>query len=234
MLSVRELHGGYGKIQVLHSVSFEVREGELVCLLGSNGAGKTTTLRCIAGLMKPSQGLVEFDGRDVTGWPPWRLVEAGLVLVPEGRRLFLNMTVLENLELGAYSGRVRNRRLELMEAVFELFPDLKERLHQPVGTMSGGQQQMVAIGRALMASPKLLILDEPSIGLSPLMTQQVLDAVKRVREDGVTVLLVEQHVHNALLLADRGYVLENGRIVLQGAGRELLNDDSLRKAYLGM
>lgn len=234
MLQVEGLVAGYGKMQVLQGITFEVDEGEMVSILGTNGAGKTTTLRTISGLLKATKGTVRFLGQDITSAGSDEIVKAGLVQVPEGRKLFPEMSVMENLEIGAYTPGARKKKKENLEWVFSLFPVLKERHHQPVGSMSGGQQQMVAIGRGLMADPKLLILDEPSIGLSPLLTKQVFEIIKTIKRQKVTVLLVEQNVEQALSLSDKGYVIENGRVVLSGDANELLHNNELKAAYLGM
>jgi len=234
MLEVENLAAGYGPMQVLHGMTFRVQEGQLVSLLGTNGAGKTTTLRTISGLLKTRSGRVRFLGEDITRASASDIVKAGLVQVPEGRKLFVDMTVMENLELGAYTPKARKNRKKNLEWVFELFPILKERQKQLVGSMSGGQQQMVAIARGLMAEPKLLIMDEPSIGLSPLLTKQVFDIIRTIKEQGVTVLLVEQNLDQALAMSDYAYVVEHGRVVMSGTGEELLKDENLKKAYLGM
>ncbi|HDM92887.1 MAG TPA: ABC transporter ATP-binding protein [Candidatus Korarchaeota archaeon] len=232
MLSVENLEAGYGDVQVLWGVSLRVEKGEIVALLGSNGAGKTTTLKTISGLLKPKSGKIAFDGVEITGKPPHEVVRLGISLVPEGRRLFPKMTVYENLRMGAYlvSGDVSDR----LETVYSLFPILKERRNQLAGTLSGGEQQMLAIARGLMSSPRLLMLDEPSLGLAPKIVQEVLRAVNQIRDEGVTVLLVEQNVQQALSIADRGYVIETGRIVLEGTGRELLENEHVKTAYLGL
>ena len=232
MLSVENLEAGYGDVQVLWGISLHVEEREIVALLGSNGAGKTTTLRTISGLLKPMSGRITFDGVDITGRPAHEIVRLGISMVPEGRRLFPKMTVYENLRMGAYlaKGDVRDR----LETVYSLFPILRERRNQLAGTLSGGEQQMLAIARGLMSSPKLLMLDEPSLGLAPKIVQEVLSAVRQIREEGVTILLVEQNVQQALSIADRGYVIETGRIVLEGSGKELLQNDHVRTAYLGL
>lgn len=234
MLEVENLAAGYGPMQVLHGMTFRVQEGQLVSLLGTNGAGKTTTLRTISGLLKTRSGRVRFLGEDITRASASDIVKAGLVQVPEGRKLFVDMTVMENLELGAYTPQARKNRKKNLEWVFELFPILKERQKQLVGSMSGGQQQMVAIARGLMAEPKLLIMDEPSIGLSPLLTKQVFDIIRTIKEQGVTVLLVEQNLDQALAMSDYAYVVEHGRVVMSGTGEELMKDENLKKAYLGM
>ncbi len=234
LLEVRELVAGYGEVEVLHGVSLQVGAGEVVALVGSNGAGKTTTLRAISGLIKPAAGQVFFDGRRVDGLDPHLIVRLGIVQVPEGRKIFPSLTVLENLELGAYVPEARRYRAESLKLVFQLFPVLAERSRQPAGTLSGGQQQMLAIGRALMARPRLLMLDEPSLGLAPNVVTEIFRKVSQIRESGTTVLLVEQNVRRALRVADRGYVLENGRVVLEGSGTELLANDHVRRAYLGL
>jgi len=234
MLKVSNLQSGYGQIQVLRDVSLQVNQGEVVSVLGANGAGKTTTLRTISGLIKSWGGSVVFNDIDITNVAADFIVRQGLIQVPEGRQLFTEMSVLENLELGAFSKKARKNLNANLELCFELFPILKERVKQAVGTMSGGQQQMVAIARALMSEPELLVLDEPSIGLSPLLTEQVFSIIKEIRENGISILLVEQNVEQALSFSDRGYVLENGSIVMEGSAEELLDNDELRKAYLGI
>jgi branched-chain amino acid transport system ATP-binding protein len=233
-LSVENIHVFHGDVQALWGVSLEVHEGEVVSLLGSNGAGKTTTLRTISGLLRPRPGRICFAGREIHRMPAHEVVALGVAQIPEGRRLWPNMTVLENLELGAYPASARGQRVEQRERMFKLFPRLSERRNQVAGTLSGGEQQMLAIARGLMSRPKLLMLDEPSLGLAPLMVQEVFRALREVRDAGITVLLVEQNVSQALELADRGYVLETGRIVLQGPSRELLENPHVRGAYLGL
>lgn len=233
MLIVNELTAGYGNLQVLRGVSFRVERGEFISLIGSNGAGKSTLLRTISGLLKASGGTIEFEGERLETQSQDAIVRRGLVQVPEGRKLFSDMTVLENLELGAYTREARKQKKTNLEMCFGLFPVLKERTSQIVGTMSGGQQQMVAIARGLMSCPKLLLLDEPSIGLSPLLTKQVFEIIEQIKQAGVTILLVEQNAKQAVALSDRSYVLENGRIVLEGARDELLNNEQLKSAYLG-
>ncbi len=234
MISVKELDAGYGDIQVLRGVSLEINEGEIVSLVGANAAGKSTMVKALSGIIKPWRGQVLFDGVRVDTLEPHEIVELGIVQVPEGRRLFPQMSVLENLLLGAYTPRARRDYAKTLRDIFEMFPILKERQNQLAGSLSGGEQQMCAIGRGLMAKPKLLMLDEPSLGLAPILVAQVLNMVKAIREQGVTVLLVEQNVRQSLALADRGYVLENGRIVIEGPSAALLADDRLRQAYLGM
>lgn len=234
MISVKELDAGYGDIQVLRGVSLEINEGEIVSLVGANAAGKSTMVKALSGIIKPWRGQVLFDGVRVDTLEPHEIVELGIVQVPEGRRLFPQMSVLENLLLGAYTPRARRDYEKTLRDILEMFPILKERQNQLAGSLSGGEQQMCAIGRGLMAKPKLLMLDEPSLGLAPILVAQVLNMVKAIREQGVTVLLVEQNVRQSLALADRGYVLENGRIVIEGPSAALLADDRLRQAYLGM
>ena len=233
ILTVENIHVFHGDVQALWGVSLEVHEGEVVSLLGSNGAGKTTTLRTISGLLRPRSGRIMFAGREIHRIPPHEVVALGVAQIPEGRRLWPNMSVLENLELGAYPASARAHRIEQRDRMFQLFPRLAERRNQLAGTLSGGEQQMLAIARGLMSRPKLLMLDEPSLGLAPLVVKEVFRAVREVRDAGITVLLVEQNVAQALELADRGYVLETGRVVLQGASRELLANPHVRSAYLG-
>jgi branched-chain amino acid transport system ATP-binding protein len=228
------LDAGYGDIQVLRGVSLEINEGEIVSLVGANAAGKSTMVKALSGIIKPWRGQVLFDGVRVDTLEPHEIVELGIIQVPEGRRLFPQMSVLENLLLGAYTPRARRDYEKTLGDILEMFPILKERQNQLAGSLSGGEQQMCAIGRGLMAKPKLLMLDEPSLGLAPILVAQVLSMVKTIREQGVTVLLVEQNVRQSLSLADRGYVLENGRIVMEGPSAALLADDRLRQAYLGM
>ena len=234
LLEVNGIDVFYGDLQALWGVSLKVGKGELVAIVGANGAGKTTTLRTISGLLKPRNGTISFMDERIDGAPPHRIVGRGVVQVPEGRKLFPQMTVRENLELGAYTREAWEKRSETIEWVYNLFPRLKEREKQLAGTMSGGEQQMLAIGRALMSRPKLLMLDEPSLGLAPILVLQVFDTVKRIREEGISILIVEQNVKMTLSIADRGYVLENGRIVLEGSGGELLGNPHVKKAYLGI
>ncbi|MBI4608316.1 MAG: ABC transporter ATP-binding protein [Candidatus Rokubacteria bacterium] len=233
MLEARDVHAGYGDVQVLFGVSFAVAAGEIVALVGPNGAGKTTLLRTIAGLLPLRRGSVTWEGRPIHQAPAHRIVEAGIALVPEGRRLFARMTVEENLRLGAFAPRALPFRREALERVFVIFPRLAERRHQLAGSLSGGEQQMVAIGRALMSRPRLLLLDEPSLGLAPRAVEAILAVLREVHREGVGVFLVEQNVHAALALADRGYVLETGRVTGAGSGRDLLQDPHVRQAYLG-
>jgi branched-chain amino acid transport system ATP-binding protein len=233
LLQVQDVHAGYGRMEVLRGVSLQVQAGEMVALLGSNGAGKTTLNTVMCGLLPLRSGQVRFDGQDLTGQHYRRVVEAGLILVPEGRKIFPNLDIRENLLLGAYA-RARDHRSANLERVFELFPRLRERSQQLAGTLSGGEQQMLAIGRGLMAEPRLLILDEPSLGLSPLLVEEMFALIARLREQGLAVLLVEQNVGQSLDIADRAYVLENGAIRFEGKPADLLASDELRRAYLGM
>ncbi len=232
LLKVNELHVYYGSIHAIKGISFEVNEGEVVTLIGANGAGKSTTLNSVAGLLKLGNGNVEFNGKVLNGIPAHKIVKEGMALCPEGRRIFQQLTVKENLEMGAYIGDGSTLDTDLGN-VYELFPRLKERYKQIAGTLSGGEQQMLAMGRALMSHPKLLMLDEPSMGLAPILVEQIFDIIKQLHSKGTTILLVEQNAQMALKVADRGYVLETGRIVTTGTGRELLHNDSVRKAYLG-
>jgi len=233
LLDVRGLRAGYDGVPVLHGVDLQVDAGEIVTLLGSNGAGKSTLNNNLSGLFQPSAGQVLFEGEDITGAPSMGIVARGLVQVPEGRRIFPNLTVLENLELGSYR-RARGHCSRNLECVTAIFPRLGERLPQAAGTLSGGEQQMLAIGRGLMAEPRLLILDEPSLGLSPLLVEEMFALIRRLHEEGLALLLVEQNVVQSLELAQRGYVLENGRIVLSGTAASLREDPALRRAYLGV
>ncbi|MBI4640966.1 MAG: ABC transporter ATP-binding protein [Candidatus Tectomicrobia bacterium] len=234
MLRVENVSAVYGDLQALRNVSLEVNEREMVALIGANGAGKTTLLRLISRLLRPVSGSIRFLDTPIERLKPHRIVERGISHIPEGRQLFVNMTVLENLEIGAKGERARNVKEESLNQVFELFPRLKERRRQLAGTLSGGEQQMLAIGRGLMASPKLLMLDEPSLGLSPLMVATIFEALKAINSHGTTILLVEQNVYQALKLCQRGYVLENGEITLEDKGEELLKNPHVREAYLGM
>ncbi|MBH9552786.1 ABC transporter ATP-binding protein [Inhella gelatinilytica] len=233
LLQVEKLKVAYGGIQAVKGVSFEVREGELVSLIGANGAGKTTTLKAVTGLQSVADGDVKYLGRSIRGQGAWDLAKQGLVMVPEGRGTFTRMTIVENLQMGAY---IRNDKAEIaadMERVFTFFPRLKERRDQLAGTMSGGEQQMLAMGRALMARPKVLLLDEPSMGLSPIMVDKIFEVVNEIHGQGVTILLVEQNASRALQLASRGYVMESGVVTMTGSGHELLADPKVRAAYLG-
>lgn len=232
MLEVRDLEVSYGKIKAVKGITFRVDEGEVVTLIGTNGAGKTTTLRTISGLLRPSGGSIHFLGRDIGRVPAHDIVSLGLAHSPEGRRIFPRMTVEENLVLGAFSRKDKDVRADL-ESAYELFPILEERRNQPAGTLSGGEQQMLAMGRAMMSRPRLLMLDEPSMGLSPLMMKRIMATVTTLQQEGTTILLVEQNAQAALRRATKGYVLEVGRIVLSGTGAELLSSPQVRKAYLG-
>jgi branched-chain amino acid transport system ATP-binding protein len=234
MLKVSGIDVFYGDLQVLWDVSFEVREKEILVLVGANGAGKSTTLKTISGLLKPRKGTIEFDGVRLDQLPPDRVIGQGVVHVPEARRLFREMSVEENLIMGSLSPEAKKKRHETMAWVYELFPRMKERRKQAAGTMSGGEQQMCAIGRGLMALPKVLMFDEPSLGLSPILVHEVFEIAKRINREGVTVMLVEQNVRQTLAMCDRAYVLENGRIVLEGTGKNLMNDPHVKEAYLGI
>jgi len=234
MLSINQIEVFYGDVQVLWGVSLKVEPKELAALIGANGAGKSTTLNTISATIRPRSGTIEFNGERIDQAAPSRVVELGISQVPEGRRLFPEMTVLENLELGSFLAEAKKRRIETLDWVYNIFPRLKERKNQAAGTLSGGEQQMVAVGRGLMARPKLLMLDEASLGLGPLLVQEVFKAVERVNKEGVTILLVEQNVKHTLSVATRAYVLENGRIVMEGKGSDLLNNDHVKKAYLGI
>ena len=234
MLRLESVTVAYGPVEALHEVSLEVAAGEVVTLLGANGAGKTTTLKTISGLLRPRAGRVLLQGSDALAWKPHEIVARGVAHVPEGRRVFTSLTVLENLDMGAYTVRDGKAAAEGLERVLALFPRLKERIAQPAGTLSGGEQQMLAIGRALMGRPRLLLLDEPSLGLAPLLVQEIFREIGRInREDGTTILLVEQNAHMALRLASRGYVLETGRVVLEDTAAALLANPKVRAAYLG-
>ena len=232
MLELQDLHLSYGGIRALKGVSIQVGEGEIVSLIGANGAGKSTTLRAISGLERAQSGKILYNGEDITGKPSKYMVQNGLILVPEGRLIFPDMTVLENLKIGTYLRRDRDVEADIKH-VYKLFPRLKERAWQMAGTLSGGEQQMLAVGRALMSKPKLLMMDEPSLGLAPLVVKDIFSIIRTIRDSGVTVLLIEQNANAALKIADRGYVLETGRITLEGSGRELLSDPAVRSAYLG-
>ena len=233
MLKVENLHVYYGMIHALKGISFEVNEGEVITLIGANGAGKTTTLHTISGLITPKEGSITFEGRDITKTPAHKIVSLGMAHVPEGRRVFSQLTVYQNLKLGAYTRRDKKEIEDSLAKVYRRFPRLEERKSQIAGTLSGGEQQMLAMGRALMSHPKLIIMDEPSMGLSPILVNEIFDIIKAISESGTTVLLVEQNAKKALAIADRAYVLETGRIVLDGPSDVLMHDDSVRKAYLG-
>ena len=233
-LAVDDLRAGYGDVSVLRGVTLEVAAGEIVALVGPNGAGKTTTLRAVAGLLAPTAGTVRFEGHLLVGRPAHEVVARGLLLVPEGRKLFPSLTVQENLDLGAYLREAKARRAESLDRVFSLFPILGERRRQAAGTLSGGEQQMLAIGRSLMGRPRLLMLDEPSLGLAPLVADRIFDVVQRISVEGTPVLLVEQNVRRSLQIARRAYVLQQGAITLAGPARELLAHEDIRRAYLGL
>ena len=233
MLKLSNLNVCYGAIHAIHDVSLAVKDGEIVSLIGANGAGKTTILRSITGLHQAKSGSVEYNGQDLLKTLPSRIVTLGVAHVPEGRHVFPTMTVEENLEMGAYMGKDRERIKESIKEIFQRFPRLEERKKQLAGTLSGGEQQMLAVGRALMSRPGILLMDEPSMGLSPILIREIFDIIKEVHKQGITVLLVEQNAKMALSIADRAYVLETGRIVMTGTGRELLNNADVKKAYLG-
>ena len=233
MLEVKDLEVYYGVIQALKGISFEVNEGGVIALIGANGAGKTTILHTITGLIESKAGSVQFEGKDITKMPGHKIVTLGMAHVPEGRRVFADLSVYENLKLGAYTRTDKAEIAESLEMVYKRFPRLKERKNQLAGTLSGGEQQMLAMGRALMSKPKIILMDEPSMGLSPLFVNEIFDIIREVSEAGTTVLLVEQNAKKALSIADRAYVLETGKIVLSGDAKELMNDESVKKAYLG-
>jgi branched-chain amino acid transport system ATP-binding protein len=233
MLQVSDLRVNYGMIEAIKGISFKVDDGEIVTLIGANGAGKTTTMHAISGLLKPASGSIVMDGKDLTRTAPHRIVAMGLAHVPEGRRVFAQQTVEENLDLGAYFRKDKDSIKEDLEYVYGLFPRLRERHTQLAGTLSGGEQQMLAMGRALMARPRILLMDEPSMGLSPLLVSEIFHIIEEINKKGTTILLVEQNAKRALAIADRAYVLETGRITLQGTGEELSNDERVQKAYLG-
>ncbi len=233
LLEVKDLQVNYGVIPALKGISFEVDEGEVIALIGANGAGKTTTLRTVTGLIEPAAGSIVYDGKDITHLPADKIVSMGMAHVPEGRRVFPDMTVLQNLMLGAFTRKDPAEKQESLEIVYEHFPRLKEREKQLAGTLSGGEQQMLAMGRSLMSRPKILLMDEPSMGLSPILVNEIFLIIEKVSKDGTTVLLVEQNAQKALNIADRAYVLETGSISTSGPASELRNDDAIRKAYLG-
>ena len=232
VLKCENLHVYYGSIHAIKGVSFEVGEGEIVTLIGANGAGKSTTLNTVGGLLRPREGSVEFEGKSILGVAPHKVVSQGMALCPEGRRVFAQLSVKENLEMGAFT-RPASEIPETLEKVYEHFPRLKERQNQMAGTLSGGEQQMLAMGRALMSKPRLMMLDEPSMGLAPILVDQIFEIIETLNKAGTTILLVEQNAQMALSIAHRAYVLETGRIVNTGTGKDLLNDDSVKKAYLG-
>lgn len=232
-LEIRDLHVSYGGIRALKGIDLTVEEGQIVTLIGANGAGKSTTLRAISGLQKPQSGSILYGGEELVGLPAKEIVRRGIIHVPEGRRVFPDMTVAENLKIGAFLRKDKDGIASDMDYVYSLFPRLKERSWQPAGTLSGGEQQMLAVGRALMSRPKVLMMDEPSLGLAPLIVKDIFSIIRRVNQDGITVLLIEQNANAALRIADYGYVLETGVIALTGTGEELLRNESVREAYLG-
>ena len=234
MLEIENINVFYGDVQVLWDVSFKVNQGEIVALIGTNGSGKSTTLKTISGLLRPKQGKIVFNGVPIDKMEPYKLIEQGIVHVPEARRLFVEMTVEENLDMGSLKGEAKANREKTKQMVFEMFPRLLERRRQFAGTLSGGEQQMLAIGRGLMSKPKLQMFDEPSLGLSPILVRDIFNVIKRIKGEGTTVLIVEQNVKQTLAIADRAYVLENGKIVLQGTGQSLLNTEHVKTAYLGV
>ena len=233
MLEIKDLEVYYGMIQAIKGISFEVNEGEVIALIGANGAGKTTILHTISGLIAPKKGSITFEGQEITKIPAHKIVENGLAQVPEGRRVFPSLSVLQNLKLGAYTRKDKKEIDDTLKMIYERFPRLEERKNQPAGTLSGGEQQMLAMGRALMSKPRLIVMDEPSMGLSPIFVNEIFDVIKQVSASGTTVLLVEQNAKKALSIADRGYVLETGKIVKEGKASDLLNDEAVKKAYLG-
>ncbi len=233
MLEIKDLEVYYGMIKAIKGVSFEVNEGEVIALIGANGAGKTTILHTITGLLEAKKGSVSFDGKDITRVPAHKIVSMGMAHVPEGRRVFANLSVLQNLKMGAYTRKDKNEIEETLKTVYKRFPRLEERKNQLAGTLSGGEQQMLAMGRALMSHPRIILMDEPSMGLSPIFVNEIFDIIKEVSSSGTTVLLVEQNAKKALSISDRAYVLETGNIVLEGKAEELLKNDSIKKAYLG-
>lgn len=233
MIKIDNLVVAYGGIEALKGVSLEVPSGKIVTLVGANGAGKSTTLKSIVGLVKPKSGSIDYEGTDLTKLNTELMVKKGIALVPEGRKVFADLTVLENLKIGAYSRKDTAGIAEDLEKVYSLFPRLKERTWQAAGTLSGGEQQMLAIGRALMSRPKLIMMDEPSLGLAPIIVKELFGIIKKINEEGMTVLLIEQNANAALKIADVGYIMETGRITLSGSGKELLSNDEIKKAYLG-
>lgn len=233
MLSVNNLEVYYGVINAIKGISFEVKDGEIVTLIGANGAGKTTILQTLSGLVKPKSGTIQYDGEDLTKVEPHDIIKRGIAHVPEGRRIFPNMTVEDNLELGGYILKDKSQIKEGLQKAYSMFPRLEERKKQLAGTLSGGEQQMLAIGRALMTNPKIVLMDEPSMGLAPILVKEIFNIIKRINDEGTTVLLVEQNANMALSIADRAYVLETGKIVSQGSASELLENDDIKKAYLG-
>ena len=233
MLEIKDLEVYYGMIQAIKGISFEVNEGEVIALIGANGAGKTTILHTISGLIAPKKGSITFEGQEITKIPAHKIVENRLAQVPEGRRVFPSLSVLQNLKLGAYTRKDKKEIDDTLKMIYERFPRLEERKNQPAGTLSGGEQQMLAMGRALMSKPRIILMDEPSMGLSPIFVNEIFDIIKQVSASGTTVLLVEQNAKKALSIADRGYVLETGKIVKEGKASDLLNDEAVKKAYLG-
>ncbi len=233
MLEVRNLHVHYGVIEAIKGIDFDVNQGEVIALIGANGAGKTTTLHTVSGLIAPSEGTITFEGKDITKTPGHKIVSMGMAHVPEGRRVFAELTVLQNLKMGAYTRSDKKEIQDSLEMVYKRFPRLLERKNQLAGTLSGGEQQMLAMGRALMSKPSIILMDEPSMGLSPIFVNEIFDIIKEVSAQGTTVLLVEQNAKKALSIADRAYVLETGRIVLEGKASDLMNNDAIKKAYLG-
>ncbi|HBR06184.1 MAG TPA: branched-chain amino acid ABC transporter ATP-binding protein [Desulfovibrio sp.] len=234
MLEIKNINVFYGDVQVIWDVSFRVKEGEIVALIGANGAGKSTILRTISGILRPASGEVVFDGRPIHTMDPYHLIDLGLAHCPEARRLFVEMSVEENLDMGALRGAAKQQRKQTKEMIYGLFPRLKERRRQMSGTLSGGEQQMLAIGRALMSHPKLVMFDEPSLGLAPILVRDIFEIIKKIRAEGRTVLIVEQNVRQTLAIADRAYVLETGRLVMEGVGQVMLNDPHVKAAYLGV
>lgn len=233
LLEIKDLEVNYGVIKAIKGVSFDVNEGEVIALIGANGAGKTTILHTITGLIQAKKGSIVFDGKELTKTPPHKIVSMGMAHVPEGRRIFQQLSVLENLKLGAYTRKDKSEIASTLKMVYERFPRLEERKNQVAGTLSGGEQQMLAMGRALMSKPRIILMDEPSMGLSPLLVSEIFDIIKVINESGTTVLLVEQNAKKALSIADRAYVLETGKITLSGDAKDLINDESVKKAYLG-
>ena len=233
MLEINDIVVNYGMINAIKGISFSVEKGEVIALIGANGAGKTTTLHTISGLLRPKSGNITFNGVDITKVPAHKIVSMGIAHVPEGRRVFSQLSVMENLKMGAYTRSSQAEKDEILEVVFNRFPRLKERMNQAAGTLSGGEQQMLAMGRALMSKPQIVLMDEPSMGLSPLLVSEVFNIIESISKSGTTVLLVEQNAKKALSIADRAYVLETGNIVLSGKASDLINDDSVKKAYLG-
>ena len=234
MLQVENLSSGYGAVQILWDVSFRINEKEIICIIGPNGAGKTTLVRTIAGLLPTKTGTIRFKGENIEKTPPYEIVKKGLTLIPEGREIFPRLTVDENMRLGAYTMNDKSKLGELKESVYQIFPVLKKKEKVLAQTLSGGEQQMLVIGRSLMSNPKLLILDEPSLGLAPIIVEKVLDTLEMINDDGVTILLVEQNIRDSLNIANRAYVLEEGKIIIEGEGRELLNNEHIKEVYLGV